>query len=93
MQRNILGLVLPGLEVLNRARKDGHEFGTFVEEGQSDQQQRSLVVKVPNIVEKQRQSFFLDFSLLDILAVLLLDLLFELLDCECLSVKKIRSLS
>ena len=80
-------LVLPGRKVLNRACKDGHELGTFVEEGQADQKHRPPVVEAPDVVKKLKKSFLLSFGLLDISAVLLLDLLFKFLNGKGLPVK------
>ena len=71
---------MPGRKVLNRACKDGHELGTFVEEGQADQKHRPPVVEAPDVVKKLRKGFLLSFGFLDIFAVLLLDLLFKFLN-------------
>lgn len=87
VKRHILWLVLPGRKVLNCACKDGHELGTFVEEGQADQKHRSPVVEAPDVVEKLEKSFLFSFGLLDIFAVLLLDLLFKFLNRKGLPAK------
>jgi len=79
-----LWLVFPEIEVLNRAGKYSHELGPFVEEVQSNQQQRSLVVEVPNIVEKRKPTaVLLDIVQVDILALFLIYQLFEFINLKC----------
>ncbi len=85
MKRHILWLVLPSRKVLYCASKDGHELGTFVEEGQTNQKHRPPIVEVPDIVKKLEKSLFFSLSTLDIFAVLLLNLLLKILKRKSLS--------